>query len=95
MRQVREGMKMMGMSDLALFSSWYCTYILLFGVVALLVGLVTSATLFPHSSAVLLFIYFLFFGAASTAVCFFVRYGSVTRSIALHNPFCTSVSELL
>ncbi len=64
---------MMGLSDFALFSAWFVVYIGLFGVVALVVALITSRTLFPNSSFVLLFIYFFVFGASSVAVCFFLR----------------------
>jgi ATP-binding cassette, subfamily A (ABC1), member 3 len=63
---------MMGMSDIALFSAWYITYIIMFTIGAVLIAIVTSQTMFPNSSGVLLFIYFFLFGISSVAVCFFL-----------------------
>ena len=64
---------MMGMSDMALFTSWYVTYFLIFGATAFCIAALSAKTLFPKSELPLLFIYFFLYGASSIAVCFLIR----------------------
>jgi ATP-binding cassette subfamily A (ABC1) protein 3 len=71
--QIREGVRMMGMSDWALFSSWYITYIIMFTIGAVITSIVTCHTMFPNSSGILIFMFFFLFGLSSVAVCFFLR----------------------
>ena len=67
--RIREGVRMMGMGDGALYASWVATYALLFLVVALCVAITCSATMFPRSDAALLFVYFWLFGLSATTLC--------------------------
>ena len=67
--RIREGVRMMGMGDLALYASWVATYALLFLVVALCVAVTCAATMFPRSDGGLLFAYFWLFGLSATSLC--------------------------
>ena len=51
--QIREGMRMMGFSDWALFSSWYLVYAILFAFVAVLIAIICKLSMFPNSSIVI------------------------------------------
>lgn len=63
-----------GMSEFALFSAWFTTYALIFGIIAFLVAVLTGGNVFGHSSGGLLFFFFWLFGLAATALCFLIRY---------------------
>ena len=53
LEQIREGMRMMGFSDWALFSSWYLVYMALFGAVAVLIAIICKLSMFPNSSPII------------------------------------------
>lgn len=70
--KIREGMRMMGLSDFSLFASWYITYFVLFFVIAVSLTVIGSIGLFEHSSPLLVFSWFFLLGTATTAFCFFI-----------------------
>lgn len=65
----REGMRMMGLSDSALFVAWYITYGILFLLIALVIAIIAGSTFFSNSDGGLLFLYFTFFGWSAMALC--------------------------
>jgi ABC-type multidrug transport system ATPase subunit len=68
--KIREGVRMMGMGDSALFVAWYITYSIVFTIIALLIAIITKASFFPASDGSLIFAYFWFFGLTAVALCF-------------------------
>lgn len=68
--KIREGMRMMGGSDSALFWAWYTTYGLIFLVIAIFIAGITAGTFFGHSDGGLLLLYFLLFGLTAMALCY-------------------------
>lgn len=61
-KKIREGMKIMGMSNLSFYLSWIIYYVLIYTVCALGVALVLNLTVFPESDySVMLFIIWLFY----------------------------------
>lgn len=70
--RIREGMKMMGMPDSAIFCSWFGTYFLIFLVTAILITLVTSATVYEHSNKFYIFIFFFFFSLTTFSFCWLI-----------------------
>jgi ATP-binding cassette subfamily A (ABC1) protein 3 len=69
-QRIKEGMKMMGLSDLAYNTSWFITITLQLTLVSALITLVTSTSVFEYSDKVLVFIYFLAFSFAIMNFCF-------------------------
>jgi len=67
--KLREGMRMMGLADAALFTAWYVTYGALFMVIAVVIAIITGSTFFSHSDGGLLFLYFFIFGLTAMALC--------------------------
>ena len=70
--KLREGMRMMGMSDLALIAAWYAVYIAQFLLIALIVAVTVKVSFFPRSDFSLLFSLFFAVGLATTALCFLI-----------------------
>jgi ATP-binding cassette subfamily A (ABC1) protein 3 len=70
--KLREGMRMMGMADVAITGAWYATYGVVFALISAAVALTVKASFFPRSDGGLLFILFLLFGLSSTALCFLI-----------------------
>ena len=70
--RIREGMRMMGMGEVELFTAWYITYSVIFAFVAVLVTALTAGNIFSHSNFFLLFVNFWLFGLSSVALCFLI-----------------------
>ena len=70
--KLREGMRMMGMSDLALTVAWYTVYLVQFFIIALIVSLTVKLSFFPRTDFSLLLALFFSVGAASTALCYMI-----------------------
>jgi ATP-binding cassette, subfamily A (ABC1), member 3 len=68
--RVREGVRMMGMSDLPLYGAWYIIYATIFLIIALCVAITCVTTMFSHCDGGILILYFWLFGLSSTALCF-------------------------
>ena len=69
--RLREGMRMMGMSDLAITAAWFTTYSCgSFLVIAVAITLTIKLSFFPRSDGLLLFAIFWLFGIASTSLCY-------------------------
>ncbi|OWZ23129.1 ABC transporter [Phytophthora megakarya] len=68
----REYLKILGMSESAIILSWYITYVIIFTLSAILQAIASSATLFPNSDPVLIFIFFLLFSLSVLAFGFFM-----------------------
>lgn len=68
--RIKEGMKMMGLTDFSYNISWFITILLQLLLVSLLITLVTSTTVFEYSDKFLVFIYFGAFSLAIMNFCF-------------------------
>ena len=68
--RVKEGMKMMGLTDTVYNLSWLITTVLQMTIVSILITLVTGDTVFEYSNKVLVFIYFEVFSLAIINMCF-------------------------
>jgi ATP-binding cassette subfamily A (ABC1) protein 3 len=68
--KIREGMRMMGLSDAALFTAWYITYGILFLIIAFFIAVTTGLTFFSNSDGGLIFLYFFLFGCTAISLCF-------------------------
>jgi hypothetical protein len=69
-QRIKEGMKMMGLTNFAYNMSWLITISLQLTLVSLLITLVTSTSVFEYSNKVLVFIYFMAFSFAIMNFCF-------------------------
>ena len=70
--KMREGMKMMGLGDAALFGSWFAFYAIFWAVLSLLIMLIASKTLFANSQQGNIFILFFLFGLSCTTFAYFI-----------------------
>ena len=68
--RIKEGMKMMGLTDFAYNLSWFITILTQLLIVSVLITLVTSTTVFEYSDKFLVFIYFAAFSFAIMNFCF-------------------------
>lgn len=68
--KIKEGMKMMGLTDFAYNTSWLITTLLQMTLVSLLITLVTATTVFEYSNKFFVFMYFLIFSFAVINMCF-------------------------
>ncbi|CAN0021601.1 unnamed protein product [Pylaiella littoralis] len=69
--RIKEGLKMMGLTDAAHTASWTFHFVCLFFFTSVLM-VIASPGIFENSNPVLVFLYFFLFFLASTAFCFFV-----------------------
>lgn len=67
-KRIKEGMKIMGMSNFAFFMSWLITYFLIFTLTSLLVALVMMITVLKHSNFFMMFAYHWIFALATMAL---------------------------
>ncbi len=86
--RIREGMRMMGLPDSALFCSWLSTYALIFFITSLCITLITSSSVYAHSNKFYIFIFFFFFSLSTFTFCwllsvFFSRAQVATTVAAL------------
>ena len=86
--RIKEGMRMMGLPDSALFCSWFATYALIFFLTAIGITIVTSRSVYEHSNKFYIFIFFFFFALSTFAFCwllsvFFSRSQVATTFAAL------------
>jgi hypothetical protein len=70
-KRMRESMLSMGLSPLALYASWFATYAVMMLAVAAAIALV-GVSLFPSSSALLVFALFAAWGLSTITFCFFL-----------------------
>lgn len=70
--RIREGMKMMGLTDAVYDLSWYITILFQLTLVAILITMVTSGSVFEYSNNILVFIFFEAFSIAIVSFCFFL-----------------------
>lgn len=70
--KIREGMRMMSLSDLALFSSWSLHFLFTYLIISILITLVGSQSLFKNSSPGLIWLYYFLFLASTMTFCFFM-----------------------
>jgi hypothetical protein len=68
--RIKEGMKMMGLTDMIYNSSWAITTVLQMTVVSILITLVSSTTVFAYSNKFFVFLYFEVFSLAVINMCF-------------------------
>lgn len=69
--KIREGMRMMGLSDAALLGSWYAMYSIVFFIIAVIIAIMTRPNIFKASNPVT--IWFVFYSALRVCVCWTVR----------------------
>ncbi len=68
--RIKEGMKMMGLTDFVYNISWLITTCLQMTVVSILITLVTASSVFEYSNKIYVFIYFEIFSLAVISMCF-------------------------
>eukprot|EP01038_Epipyxis_sp_PR26KG_P005748 gene5748-7937_t len=68
--RIKEGMKIMGVSDTVYNLSWLITTVLQMTIVSILITLVTGGSVFEYSNKVYVFIYFEVFSLAVINLCF-------------------------
>jgi len=56
-KKIREGMKIMGMSNTSFYLSWIITYLLIYLVVSILVSLILKRSVFTYSNFGIIFIW--------------------------------------
>jgi len=86
--RIKEGMRMMGLPDSALFCSWIGTYTLLFLLTSIGITLVTSGSVYEHSNKAYVFFFFFLFAMSTFSFCwllsvFFSRAQVATTFAAL------------
>jgi ATP-binding cassette, subfamily A (ABC1), member 3 len=67
------GMRMMGLTDSALFGSWLVTYALIFLFIAAAITIITRNNMFKASNGFLVFLFFWIYGLSSVTYCYLVR----------------------
>lgn len=88
--RIKEGLRMMGMTDMAHFTSWWTTYLIMFTCSSILITIITkSLGVFTYSSGVILFFYFFIF-----MQCIFA-FGWFTAAIFSRATVAATVSSVL
>lgn len=59
--KIKEGMRMMGLPDSALFCSWFTTYLVMFLLTALGITIVTAGSVYERSNKFFIFVFFFTF----------------------------------
>jgi hypothetical protein len=70
--RIKEGMRMMGLPDSALYCSWFGTYTLIFFLTSILITIVTAGSVYAHSNKFYIFIFFFFFAMSTFSFCWLV-----------------------
>ena len=70
--RIREGMRMMGLSDLALNGSWFTTYAILYVAIGASIAVITHTNMFKSTSGGFIFILFTLYGFSTIAYCYLV-----------------------
>ena len=70
--KMREGMKMMGLSDAALFGSWIATYIIFWAILAILITIISGSSIFKSSNKASVWGVFFLFGLSSTTFSYLI-----------------------
>lgn len=70
--KIKEGLKMMGLTDLAYNLSWLITLTLQMALTSALIVLITGPSIFEHSDKGLVFLYFMAFSMAIMMFCFLI-----------------------
>lgn len=68
--RIKEGMKMMGLTDTVYNLSWFVTVFTQLTIVSILITLITANSIFEYSNKIYVFFYFEFFGLAIMGMCF-------------------------
>ena len=85
--RIKEGMKMMGLTDTVYNFSWFLTAFIQMTLIALLITLVTSTTVFEYSNKFYVFVYFEAFGLAIMGMCFLLAtFFSRSKTASLIGP---------
>ena len=70
--RIKEGMKMMGLTDLAYNASWFITLTVQLAITCLLITVIAGPTVFEYSNKNLVFLYFFIFSIAVMMMCFLI-----------------------
>jgi len=70
--KMREGMKMMGLGDAALFGSWFAFYAIFYAILSLLIALMSMTTLFRNSQNSTIWFIFFVFGVSCTTFSYLI-----------------------
>jgi hypothetical protein len=82
--RIKEGMKMMGLTDFSYNMSWFITIFTQLTIMVILITLVTSTSVFEYSNKVLVFIFLESYSLAIMSMCFlFASIFSKARTAAL------------
>ena len=72
-KKIREGMKMMGMTDLSFYLSWCISYLVIYTILCLINASILTAAVFTHSNWFFIFLYLWIFCIVLIFQSFFVR----------------------
>lgn len=70
--RIREGMRMMGLSDAALNGSWFATYAILYVVIGAAIAIVSHNNMFKATAGGFTFLLFTLYGFSTIAYCYLV-----------------------
>jgi ATP-binding cassette subfamily A (ABC1) protein 3 len=85
--RIKEGMKMMGLTDTVYNSSWFITTFIQMTIISILITGVSSTTVFAYSNKLFVFIYFEVFSLAVISLCFLLAtLFSRSKTAALMGP---------
>ncbi|CAK9049012.1 unnamed protein product, partial [Durusdinium trenchii] len=71
--KVRESLRMLGVRSLAIISSWFVTYGIIFAALCAIFAIVASFYVFPHSSLALIFLFFWLWCMSFLAFAWFIH----------------------
>ena len=66
-KKIREGMKMMGMTNLSFYLSWITNYLIIFTITILFITIFLKCIIFKNCDFLLIFLIYWFFGL--TLIC--------------------------
>lgn len=70
--RVKEAMKMMGVSNSAIWCSWFTTYAIIFFLIAILIVIITSGSIFKFSNKGIIFFFFWLYGLSVFCFCYMI-----------------------
>lgn len=63
-KKIKEGMKIMGLSDVSFYASWLLHYFLVYLTTSLLVAFISTSSIWPNSDFTLVWIWHLLYGCS-------------------------------
>jgi len=73
-KKLREGMKMMGLTNTSFYLSWIITYFIIYTIISIIATILLQASVFPHTSGVIIFFDYWLFCMNMIFEALFIRY---------------------